>query len=74
MTSCVLPLSVPFFLLDDVAGALRVSNAVAVVLLFLTGFVFGRHTGRPWSVGLSMVTVGVALVAIAMAWGDRITS
>jgi VIT1/CCC1 family predicted Fe2+/Mn2+ transporter len=69
VTSCVFPLSLPFFFLDDVRAALRISNAIALALLFLTGFTFGRHTGRPWSVGFAMVAVGVALVWIAIALG-----
>ena len=49
--------------------ALRLSNTVAVALLFLTGFTFGRQVGSPWRVGFLMVAVGLALVAIAMALG-----
>ncbi|MEQ1953564.1 VIT family protein [Mesorhizobium sp. CN2-181] len=65
----VVPVAIPFLLIPDIALALRVSNAVAVSLLFLTGFAFGRHVGRPWQVGFSMVAVGIALVAVAMALG-----
>ncbi|WP_274627833.1 VIT1/CCC1 transporter family protein [Arvimicrobium flavum] len=63
------PVVLPFLFLDDVRLALRVSNAVAIGLLFLTGFAFGRHVGRPWRSGILMVLVGTALVAIAMALG-----
>ena len=56
-------------LIGDVALALRVSNAVALVLLFVTGFAFGRHVGRPWRTGFAMVGVGIALVAVALALG-----
>jgi VIT1/CCC1 family predicted Fe2+/Mn2+ transporter len=48
---------------------LRISNTVAILMLFLTGFTFGRHIGRPWQVGLSMVAIGLVLVAIAIALG-----
>jgi VIT1/CCC1 family predicted Fe2+/Mn2+ transporter len=65
----VLPVAMPFLLIEDVPLALRTSNAVAIIMLFLTGFAFGRKVGRPWRVGLSMVAVGLALVAIAMALG-----
>lgn len=65
----VVPVVVPFLLIADVALALRISNIIAVCLLFLTGFTFGRHVGRPWQVGLSMVAVGIALVAVAIALG-----
>ena len=66
---CLVPVAVPFLLVDNVALALRVSNVVALVLLFVTGFAFGRHVGRPWRTGLAMVAVGVVLVALALALG-----
>ena len=65
-----LPVAIPFLLIPHVQPAMRVSNAVAVVLLFLTGWAFGRMTGRrPWAVGASMVVLGCALVAMTMALG-----
>ena len=66
---CLLPVALPFFFIDDLALALRLSNAIAIVMLFLTGFTFGRQVGRPWRVGFSMVAIGVVLVAIAVALG-----
>ena len=66
---CVVPVAIPFLLVDDVALALRISNAVAVGLLFLAGFAFGRQVGRPLQVGFSMVAVGIVLVAVAMVLG-----
>jgi VIT1/CCC1 family predicted Fe2+/Mn2+ transporter len=45
---------IPFIFLNDVAQALRVSNAFAFAILFLTGFACGQCVGRsPWLVGLS---------------------
>ena len=50
--------------------ALRVSNAIAIGMLFVTGYAFGRITGRrPWVMGIAMVVLGSALVAITMALG-----
>jgi VIT1/CCC1 family predicted Fe2+/Mn2+ transporter len=66
---CLLPVVVPFVLLDNVELALRLSNVIAVAMLFFTGFAFGRRVGRPWQTGLSMVAIGIALVAVAMALG-----
>jgi len=66
---CQFPVAVPFVFVDDVRLALRLSNAVAIAMLFLTGFTFGRQVGRPWRTGLLMVTLGIALVAIAVALG-----
>jgi VIT1/CCC1 family predicted Fe2+/Mn2+ transporter len=66
---CLFPVAAPFLLVDDVALARRLSNAVAIGMLFLTGLAFGRQVGRPWRTGFLMVTIGIALVAVAMALG-----
>ena len=53
------PVVIPFIFMQNVGPALRVSNAIAIVLLFLTGYAFGRMTGRhPWVVGIAMVVSG----------------
>jgi VIT1/CCC1 family predicted Fe2+/Mn2+ transporter len=50
--------------------ALRVSNAIAIVLLFVAGYAFGRMTGRgPWVMGISTVVLGTVLVAMTIALG-----
>ena len=64
------PVALPFIFMHDVARAMRVSNAIAIVLLFLTGYAFGRIAEyRPWQTGLAMVVLGSALVAITIALG-----
>jgi hypothetical protein len=64
------PVAVPFIFVEDIAVALRVSNAVAIVLLFVTGYSFGRCAGyHAWWTGLAMVLLGVALVGITIALG-----
>ncbi len=64
------PVAVPFIFLQDAALAMRVSNAVAVTLLFASGFMYARYAGRsPWAFGLSMVGLGLALVALTIALG-----
>ena len=64
------PVVIPFLFMHNAQPALRVSNAIAIVLLFLTGYAFGRLAGRrPWVVGVSMVVLGVALVSMTMALG-----
>ncbi len=56
--------------MSDARLALRVSYAVAIVMLFGCGYVFGIHSGlRPWAAGLAMVAVGSTLVGIAVALG-----
>jgi hypothetical protein len=64
------PVVIPFIFMQDVRLALRVSNVVAVALLFVCGVLFARHAGLwPWTTGLVMVGVGVTLVSIAIALG-----
>jgi VIT1/CCC1 family predicted Fe2+/Mn2+ transporter len=64
------PVAVPFIFVQNATVALRVSNAIAIGLLFLTGCAFGRITGRrPWVMGISMVVLGSILVGITMALG-----
>jgi VIT1/CCC1 family predicted Fe2+/Mn2+ transporter len=65
-----LPVAIPFLLMREAHPALRVSNAVAIVLLYLAGHAFGRLIGRrPFLIGLSMVALGVGLVSLTMALG-----
>ena len=64
------PLAIPFIFMDRAAAALHVSNAIAMVMLFVSGYIYGRLTLRnPWSRGIAMVIVGVALVALTKAFG-----
>ena len=54
------PVAIPFIFMHEVGLALRVSNAIAIVMLFLLGYAFGTMTGRrPWLVGIAMVLLGV---------------
>lgn len=67
---CTFPVVIPFIFMHNAGPALRVSNAIAVVMLFLTGYAFGRMTGRhPWLVGISMVVFGLILVGLTIALG-----
>jgi hypothetical protein len=64
------PVVIPFVFLDDARSALRISNAIAIAMLFLLGCAVARRSGtRPWRLGLAMVLLGVGLVAIVMALG-----
>ena len=64
------PVVIPFIFLSDAKFALRVSYAVAIIMLFFCGWAFGVQSGiRPWAAGLSMVAVGCTLVGIAVALG-----
>jgi VIT1/CCC1 family predicted Fe2+/Mn2+ transporter len=64
------PVVIPFLISDDALRALRLSNAIAMVMLFVTGYLFARLTGRrPWVVGALMILLGGALVGITIALG-----
>ena len=64
------PVVIPFLLMKNGWLALRVSNSIAIAMLFLTGWAFGRITGRlPWVMGVSMVILGGILVGLTMALG-----
>src|SRR5437016_607765 len=64
------PVVIPFIVMRNAMPALRVSNLIAIAMLFMTGWAYGRITGhRPWLVGILMVIVGGVLVGITMALG-----
>jgi VIT family len=64
------PVAIPFIFMDNVARAMRFSNAIAIVLLFLAGYAFARLAGyRPWLTGIAMVVLGSGLVGATIALG-----
>ena len=64
------PVIIPFFFIKNPLLALRVSNGIAIVMLFLAGYSLGRYSGSsPWKTGLWMVIGGVILVGITIALG-----
>jgi len=64
------PVVIPFAVLRDARLALRVSNGVAVGMLFLAGYRFGHYAGYPpWRMALGMVFVGSTLVGITIVLG-----
>jgi hypothetical protein len=64
------PVVIPFLFMTDIQRALTASNAIAIVMLFLTGHLFGKITGyRPVWVGICMVVLGLVLVGAAIALG-----
>jgi VIT1/CCC1 family predicted Fe2+/Mn2+ transporter len=65
-----LPVSLPFLFIPDVAFAMRISNGVALFLLFIGGFSLGRYAGiKPFITALTYTAIGVFLVAMTMAFG-----
>jgi len=64
------PVVIPFIVMRSAMPALRISNAVAIAMLFVTGYVYGRNVGhRPWVLGIAMVLLGAMLSALTMALG-----
>ena len=65
-----MPVVAPFVFVQDPWTALRISNAIAVSMMLITGYAFGRLAGyRPWLTAGSMVLLGCLLVALTIALG-----
>ena len=58
-----LPIALPFMFIDETRLALRVSNGIALVMLFVGGWRLGTYSGRsPLAHGVVYLAVGVVLV------------
>jgi hypothetical protein len=65
-----LPVALPFAFFQDVAFAMRVSNLIAIVMLAVIGYAYGRNTGyTAFGMAAGMVALGVVLVAFTIALG-----
>jgi len=65
-----LPVAAPFLFIDDVQTALRISNAIAILLLFFCGWGLAKYAGRNrFFVGTIMSVVGIVLVLATIALG-----
>jgi VIT1/CCC1 family predicted Fe2+/Mn2+ transporter len=64
------PVVAPFLLVHGARMALHVSNGVAIVMLAVAGYSYGRYSGqKPWLWSLSMVILGLAMVALTVKLG-----
>ncbi len=64
------PPVLPFIFIADVQTAKQVSAAVAITMLFFSGYGWGRYAGlRPVRVGLVMVVLGALIQAVVIALG-----
>jgi hypothetical protein len=67
---CTLPVAVPFAFFSEVSVAMRASNLVALVMLFVGGYSLARYAGfRPMRTALTYTLIGIVLVAVTMALG-----
>lgn len=65
-----IPVALPFAFIDDVRVALRISNLVAIVLMFFSGWLLARYSGyNKWLMGFFMILLGIVLVGLTIALG-----
>jgi VIT1/CCC1 family predicted Fe2+/Mn2+ transporter len=65
-----LPAVLPFAVMSDARRALRTSNFILIVMLFLVGVSWARYTNTSrWAAGLALTALGLVLVGIAIALG-----
>jgi len=65
-----LPVALPFAVIHEAHRALRVSNGIALVMLFAGGYYLGRHAeAHPLRTGVATLAVGVLLVWATIALG-----
>jgi VIT1/CCC1 family predicted Fe2+/Mn2+ transporter len=64
------PVVLPFVFTADLKFAMRLSAAIAIVMMFWCGYTWGRYAGvRPWPAGLALVLLGVAIELVVIALG-----
>jgi len=64
------PVVIPFIFMQSVLPALRISNAIAITMMFIAGYSYGRITGyHPFGVGVAMVVLGALVVSATIALG-----
>lgn len=64
------PVVLPFVFVHDPTRAIRISNGIAILLLFMTGYVYGYQTGhRPLRSGLMMTIIGGAMAGLTIVLG-----
>lgn len=67
---CTLPVAIPFSIFDHLDIAMRVSNGVALLLLFIGGYLLAGYAGfKRLLTALAYTLIGVLLVSLTMALG-----
>lgn len=68
--TCTFPVALPFIFISNTALALRLSNAIALLILFAGGFSVGKYAGfRPAVSGIGILLLGIILVGLTIALG-----
>ncbi len=64
------PVVLPYLFVDDVVHALRLSQAIALVTLFIAGAALARYSGGSvWRLGLLIAAVGALMLAVIVLLG-----
>jgi VIT1/CCC1 family predicted Fe2+/Mn2+ transporter len=64
------PLVVPFILLDQTGLAIRLSNLIGLLVLFISGWLLARYAGaKPWQGGAALALTGTVLIVAIIALG-----
>lgn len=67
---CTFPIALPFIIFEDVQIALRASNGIALLLLFIGGYNLAAYAGfRPVYTALVYTLIGVLLVGMTIVLG-----
>lgn len=67
---CTFPVAIPFLFVREPGLALRISNGVAIILMFVCGWLIASYGGYNRIVtSLAMTAIGVLLVAITITLG-----
>jgi len=66
----VLPVAIPFILVENPVVALRISNLICIVLLFVVGYYWASQTMmNKFMAGLLLMLLGLIMVAVTVALG-----
>jgi hypothetical protein len=66
----IAPVLIPFLVFSKPHLALRVSNALLILLLFIAGYSWGKQSGfNRWLGGASLMLLGLLLVGVAILLG-----
>ena len=68
--TCTFPVALPFIFINNTALALRLSNGIALLILFIGGFSVGKYAGfKPSVSGIGILFLGIVLVGLTIALG-----
>lgn len=64
------PVVVPFVLIRDATLALRISNLIAITMMFLCGWSVAKYVGyNKWKMSIAITLIGIILVLITICLG-----